>query len=278
MRIRRRSVVILGTAAACAVGVIAYAMTAAADPPACGPGTSTTDNKSCLNFQVLPNNPHNGARVRASLFVHTHTNYAHPGAKAQGGFAKTVTVLFDNDFAVNQTGIPKCTANLGGVSPAVAYAKCGPNGTNAKAYLSAAGHFSGHAHAFKNIPACTMVFNGPGANQVLLYTRAYTLNPVNCATRNPATESSTGPTRTTVLLTGTISAANVAGFGRKLTVPGIDAIPLPLDDFTALVKHGQFFTAKCSATPWRMRGIFNYSGGPPPPQPADVWNAVQGCS
>ena len=56
------------------------------------PGTSTTDNKSCVNFQVLPNNP--GAVAKpASLFVHTHTNYAHPGNKPQGGFAKTVTLL-----------------------------------------------------------------------------------------------------------------------------------------------------------------------------------------
>ena len=59
MRIRGRSAVVLTVigAAALAVGFFAFAASAAADPPACNPGTSPTDNKSCVNFQVLPNNP-----------------------------------------------------------------------------------------------------------------------------------------------------------------------------------------------------------------------------
>ena len=79
-----------------------------------------------MNFQVLPNNPHAIAKP-ASLFVHTHTNYAHPGNKAQGGFAKTVTLLFDNDFTITPGTTPKCTtAQLSGKNISQAWATCGP--------------------------------------------------------------------------------------------------------------------------------------------------------
>src|SRR6187551_70226 len=114
MRIRRRAAFVLAPAAALAVGLFAFAASAAADPPACNPGTSATDNKSCVNFQVLPSNPGPVADP-SSLFVHTHTNYAHPGDKAQGGFAKTVTLLLDNDYTITAGTIPKCTtAQLSG--------------------------------------------------------------------------------------------------------------------------------------------------------------------
>src|SRR6476659_242627 len=107
MRIRGRSAVVLTliAAAALAVGFIAFAASAAADPPACNPGTSATDNESCVNFQVLPNH----SAASNSLFVHTHTNYAHPGDTAHGGFASTVTLLFDNDFAITPGTTPTCT-------------------------------------------------------------------------------------------------------------------------------------------------------------------------
>ena len=137
MRTKRRVAFTLATAAAFAVGFIAFAASAAADPPACNPGISPTDNKSCVNFQVLPNNP--GATAKpASLFVHTHTNYAHPGNKPQGGFAKTVTLLFDNDFTITPGTIPKCTtAQLSGKTISQAWATCGPGaGATHNAYLS----------------------------------------------------------------------------------------------------------------------------------------------
>jgi hypothetical protein len=276
MRIRGRSAVVLTViaAAALAVGFFAFAASAAADPPACNPGTSPTDNKSCLNFQVLPN--HQAASN--SLFVHTHTNYAHPGDKSMGGFAKTVTLLFDSDFAITPGTIPTCTtAQLSGKNISQAWATCGPGAAAAhNAYLSPASAVSGRASTAPstNFNGCTLVFRGPnsGSNStVILYTRVtlVTNGIANCAT--PATNTSGN---TTVLLQGTIAPAGVAGFGKKLAIPGVDALPLPLDDFTSILKRGNYFKAKCSATPWKVRGTFAYSGTG---QAADVSNPTQTC-
>jgi len=266
MRIRRRYVALLASGAA----LLAFA----------GVATGITDNVSSLSGSHLSPSTLPKTTFRAvTLFSHTHTTYAHPGNKAQGGYAKTVTLLIDNDIKINLTGIPKCTANLGGLSPKQAYAKCGPNGTNAKAYLSLPGKFSGTAHAYPNIRACTMVFNGPtvgGNPTTVLYTRAYTLNPVNCAT-NPANDGTTGPTRTTVILSGPITNAGVPDFGKKLTVPNIDKAPLPLDDFTAAVRRGSVFSARCNDANkiLNLRGIFRYSGVG---QPTDTVNHTQTCT
>ena len=126
-----------------------------------------------------------------------------------------------------------------------------------------------------NFNGCTLVFNGPtsgGNPTVVLYTRVTLVanGTANCAA--PAANSSGN---TTVLLTGTIANAGVAGFGKKLTVPGIDQLPLPLDDFTTILKRGTYFKAKCSASPWKVRGTFAYSGAG---QAADVSNPTQVCS
>jgi len=279
MRTKRRVAFTLATAAAFAVGFIAFAASAAADPPACNPGSSPTDNKSCVNFQVLPSNPHNDAANPASLFVHTHTNYAHPGNKAQGGFAKTVTLLLDSDYAITAGTIPKCTtAQLSGKNISQAWSTCGPtSGATHNAYLSPATAVSGKTSTAppSNFPGCTLVFRGPnsGANStVILYAR---VTLVANGTANCASPASNTAGNSTVLLTGTIAPAGVAGFGRKLTVPGIDALPLPLDDFTALLKRASYVKAKCSGTPWHVRGTFAYSGTG---QAADVSNPTQACS
>jgi len=278
MRTRRRAALVLATAAAFAVGLIAYAVSSAADPPPCNPGTSTTDNKSCVNFQVLPSNPH-ATLTNASLFVHTHTNYAHPGNKAQGGFAKTVTLLFDSDFALTPGTIPTCSkAQLSGKTIAQAWSTCGPAaGATHNAYLSPATAVSGRTSTApaSNFPGCTLVFNGPVVNgnpTVTLYARVTLVvnGTANCA--SPATNTSGN---TTVVLIGSIQPAGVAGFGKKLVVSGVDQLPLPLDDFTALLKRGTYFRAKCSATPWNVRGTFAYSGTG---QAADTSNPTQACS
>jgi len=278
MRTKRRVVFTLATAAAVAVGFIAFAASAAAAPPPCNPGTSATDNKSCVNFQVLPSNPGPVADP-SSLFVHTHTNYAHPGNKAQGGFAKTVTLLFDSDFTITPGTTPKCTtAQLSGKNIAQAWSTCGPtSGATHNAYLSPATAVSGRTSTAppSNFNGCTLVFNGPTVNgnpTVILYARVTLVANGTANCNNPASNTSGN---TTVLLTGTIAPAGVAGFGKKLTVPGIDALPLPLDDFTALLKRGSYFKAKCSASPWHVRGTFAYSGTG---QAADVSNPTQACS
>ncbi len=276
MHTKRRVAFTLATAAAFAVGFVAFAASAAADPPACNPGTSTTDNKSCVNFQVLPNH----SATSNSLFVHTHTNYAHPGNKAQGGFAKTVTLLFSDDFAITPGTVPTCTtAQLSGKNISQAWNTCGPGAVAShNAYLSPATAVSGKTSTAppSNFPGCTMVFRGPnsGANStVILYSRVTLVanGTANCA--NPATNTLGN---TTVLLTGTIAPAGVAGFGKKLTVPGIDALPLPLDDFTAILKRGGYFKANsCTPSPWKVRGTFAYSGTG---QATDTSNTTQACT
>ena len=77
-RIKKRSaaVLALAMAGAFAVGLIAYAATAAADPPPCNPGFSATDNRSCVNFEVLPSNPH--ATLTASSLLRAHAHQLRP--------------------------------------------------------------------------------------------------------------------------------------------------------------------------------------------------------
>ena len=167
MRTKRRVAFVLASVAAFAVGFIAFAASAAADPPACNPGTSPTDNKSCVNFQVLPNNPHNVAKP-ASLFVHTHTNYAHPGNKPQGGFAKTVTLT---GSTTTSTSTPGGAVRRGGRGEQDDRAGvCGVRagaGTPPNVYLSPTNTITGRASTApaSNFGGCTLVFKGPTASQ-----------------------------------------------------------------------------------------------------------------
>ena len=276
MRIRGRSAVVLTliAAGALAAGLFAFAASAAADPPACDPGTSATDNKSCVNFQVLPSNP--GATAKpASLFVHTHTNYAHPGNKAQGGFAKTVTLLFDNDWTITAGTVPTCTTrSSAGRTSAAGVGACGPGaGASHNAYLSPATGVSGRASTAppSNFNGCMLVFSGPLGRQP-------DDHPVHARDPGPRDGQLRQPRRPTrratraSLLNGTITPPAWPASARS-SPSRVDTLPLPLDDFTALLKRGNYFKAKCSATP-RIRGTFAYSGTG---QAADTSNATQTC-
>jgi len=280
MRTKRRAALALATAAAVGAGLIAFTGSASAlsfcTPAAPNP---TAGNQSCVNGAITPNTGLGSTFKNVSLFTHVSTKYLHPGNKASGGFAKTVSVLYDSDGRITPGTIPKCTtAQLSGKNIAQAWSTCGPtSGSTHNAYLSPATAVSGRTSTAppSNFNGCTLVFNGPTVNgnpTVILYARVTLIanGTANCAT--PASNSSGN---TTVLLQGTIAPAGVAGFGKKLTVPGIDALPLPLDDFTALLKRGNYFKAKCSASPWRVRGTFAYSGTG---QAADVSNPTQACS
>ncbi len=285
MRTRRRVGFILASAAAFAVGLIAYAASAAAEPvvPACVPAAST-GNDSCVKLNVLPSNAPGAFSGSQSLGVRTHTNYVAPGNVNSGGKAKTVTLLFDNDFKVNTAagGANNClSSDVANKTIAQAYAACGPAGKNT--YLSPSNTISGRASTAppSNFGGCVMVFKGPAANQVLLYTRVTTVANSNPTCTTPGASS---PGNVTVTLTGTIAPAGVAGFGQKLTVPNIDSLALPLDDFYATIKRGTnpgYFQARCPAgtTPWKLRGIFAYSGpAGNPGGPADTVNTTQACS
>ena len=119
------------------------------------------------------------------------------------------------------------------------------------------------------------MFKGPTANQVILYGRVTAVANSNPTCTTPAGSS---PGNVTVTLTGTIAAANVAGYGKKLTVPAIDALALPLDDFYATINRGAYFKARCAAgvSPWKLRGTFLYSGNGG--GGVDTINKTQACT
>jgi hypothetical protein len=263
------------------VGIFAFAGSAAAEPviPSCTPPTTPT-NDSCVKLQVTPSNAPGAFSGSQTLGVRTRTIYTSPGNKPAGGFAKTVTILFDNDFKVNTAagGGGNCAlADVSGKTIAQAYAACGPAGKNA--YLSPANTISGRASTAppSNFGGCVLIFRGPAANQVILFTRVTTTANSNPTCSTPG-GSSAG--NVSVTLTGTIAAAGVAGYGQKLTVPGIDGLALPLDDFYATIKRGTnpgYFQARCPAgtTPWKLRGTFAYSGSG---EATDTANTTQACS
>jgi hypothetical protein len=268
MRIRRHFAILACTSVALlAVGGVAYA----------------NNVSSVAGSKITPSSLPLNTRAPISLFTHTHTNYTNPGNKSAGGYAKTVQVLYDDDGTINLTGIPRCTATFGGSTTiAQAWERCGPGADTApevNAYLSPPGAVSGRASTApaSNFGGCTLVFNGPVVNNqptVILFARM-TLVPngtPNCA--NPATNSSGN---TSVTLKGTITNAGVADFGKKLVVPNIDLLPLPLDDFTATTKRASVFTSRChdGNHTLNIRGIFAYSGTG---EPTDTANATQQCT
>jgi hypothetical protein len=213
------------------------------------------------------------------LDVQTHTNYTNPGDKPNGGFAKTVTLMFDDDVKLNLAGIPTCSATFASTTTlAQAWERCGPGADTApevNAYLSPSTGVSGTTSTApsSNFPGCNLVFKR-GANSVLLFARV-TLVPngtANCA--NPATN---GTGNTSVTLIGNLSAAGVADFGTKLTVPNIDTLALPLDDFKAKIKRASVFSARCKDTNklLNLRGTFAYSGTGEAP---DTVNKTKACT
>jgi len=280
MRTKRRAALALATAAAVGAGLIAFTGSASAlsfcTPAAPNP---TAGNQSCVNGAITPNTGLGSTFKNVSLFTHVSTKYLNPGNKASGGFAKTVSVLYDSDGRITPGTIPTCTtAQLSGKNIAQAWATCGPGaGAAHNAYLSPATGVSGRASTAppSNFNGCTLVFRGPnsGANPtVVLYTRVTLVANGTANCNSPA--SNTGG-NSTVLLTGTIAPAGVAGFGKKLVTTGIDALPLPLDDFYATIQRGSYVQAKCTTAPLRIRAVFQYSGTG---QATDTANFSQPCS
>jgi len=260
MRIRRRNAIPALTAAA----LLAFA------------GAAYANNVSSENFTFTPSKVSKTTFTNGKIFVHTHTNYTAPGDKAHGGFAKTVTLLFDSDFKFNPGTLPKCPGTFASSTTLKqAYAACGPNGGATKNALVGTGTAS--TAPASNFPGCVAVFNGKpsgGNPTIVLFTRV-TLAPngtANCA--SPGTNT-TG--NTSLTLTGTLTNAGVTDFGKKLTVPNVDTAPLPLDDFTAGIQRGNYVQGRCADTnkTWNYRGVFAYSGTGEAP---DTVNATQACT
>jgi hypothetical protein len=272
MRIRRRYAILV------AVAATAFAALGAA-------GAAQANNVSTLpTWNVTPSAlPGPGGTppfANAQLDVQTHTVFTSPGNKPAGGFAKTVTLLFDDDVKLNLAGIPSCTATFGGSTTiAQAWERCGPGADTApevNAYLSPFTAVSGTASTApaSNFNGCTLVFK-KSATSLLLFARMTLVanGTPNCS--SPATNSSGN---TSVTLTGNLTfPTNVADFKTTLTVPNIDLQPLPLDDFKAKVKRASVFQARCrdSNKLLNLRGTFAYSGSG---EAADTVNKTKACT
>jgi len=289
MRTRRVGLV-LASAAAVGVGLIAFPGSAAAVVPNCTPPT-TSGNDSCVKGVASPNNPH-GTYTNQKWFIRTRTDFNQPANCGAGGCAHTVTLDLDNDLRINYGTVPKCSVTKvdgGGQDIAGVWADCGPGaGSAGNAYLStgvaptgfgctADPCVSGQAKGYPGINACTLIFNGPlnAQNQhtVTLYARA-PITASQCNT-NPAANHFG---QTNVVLKGTISASPLAGYGRRLVVTDIEQSPLPLIDFYAYLKRGNFYQGRCpaGASPWKLRGLFVFTS--PPSQANDTASSTQTCS
>ena len=247
MRIRRRHAAILAIAA---IGALAAA----------GAAFAVTNNVSTATFKVTPNTGLSKTTYKnASLNVHTHTTFAHPGDKANGGFVKDVKLYFDSDLKFNTTSVPACNKNLANTTEQQAMALCGSS-------LVGKGTAQATSTANATINGCVLAFNGPNS-KIILHSR-FVINPP-CPNPSTSTAGSVD-----AILTGTLTAAGKAGYGKKLDVPNIDTQPLPLKDYDTTVQKNSYIQARCSATPLRMQTVFTYSGTGQAP---DTANATQPC-
>ena len=109
---------------------------------------------------------------------------------------------------------------------------------------------------------------------MLLFTRVALLQNGAPQCANPATNEA-GNTSTTLI--GNLSSVTTPDFKTKLTVPNVDQLPLPLDDFKATLKRGNVFKARCQDTNklLNLRGTFQYSGAG---QATDTVNKTKACT
>ncbi len=273
MRTRRRIALLLASAAALGVGLIAFPASSAAAPPPvtpCVPKVSSGSD-SCVTLQVgqaTGVGPIGGAFENAKLGVRTRSVFSPASSETT-----TVTLRFDDDLKVNLAAVPgTCTAaSLTGDDISEAWADCGPGPGGSNTYLSTGlgAQTSGVASTVvAGIDACTMAFKGANANQIILYARA----PIG----NPSTECNSPATNiggtTTVLLTGTLTNQPPASpYGPTLTVPQTHVPNPSLDDFNATITRGTAFQAKCPAgqSPHKLQGVFDYVGTAPT-EPTDT--------
>ena len=238
-----------------------------------------------------------GALANATLNVQTHTNYGHPGVASQSGKVVSVVLNFDDDVVVNLGTIPNCTPGANG-DPAISgsttiatiWNGCGPGAAD-NSYLSPAVGTSGNTGLpapatsgrsstapASNFGGCTLVFK-KSQTQLLLFARTTTTpnSVANCS--SPATNTSGNAT---IQLTGNLTNPFPAAsdFGTRLTVPGVDALPLPLDDFTARVSRGTTFRARCmdANNQLNLQGVFDYTAGGAHNAATDVVNEPGGSA
>jgi hypothetical protein len=254
MRSRRRIGLLLASAAALGVGLIAFPASSAAAPPAVPTCTfpTTAGSDSCATLRVNAFDGSLGATTEnVGLGVRVRSQF-NPATSE----STTVALSFDNDITLNLTGIPTCPASkLSGKTIAQAYDICGPAGVQSdNAFLSPAGNVSGvGSTTVTGIDACTMIFKGADNAHLTIYARAPIGNP-SSECNNPATNSGGSAT---VIFTGALSTI-AAPYKTKLTVPNTQSANPALDDFSSTVKRGTVFRAKC-VSPMRMLGFWDYT-------------------
>jgi hypothetical protein len=262
MRTRRRIALLLASAAALGVGLIALPASAAAAPPVVPTCAfpATTGSDSCDTFRVTAFDGSLGATTEnVGLGIRVRSRFDPTTSETT-----VVDLSFDNDVALNLTGIPACpSSEVTGKTVAAAWEQCGPGAdgnpaSEGNAYLSTGlgAQVSGIGSTVPDpggAVACTMAFKGADNNHVTIFARA----PVVDATtgcNNPATN--TGGS-TTVLFTGVLSQI-AAPYKWKLHVPNTQAANPALDDFYATIKRTTAFRAKC-VSPMRMLGFWDYT-------------------
>ena len=263
MRTRKRLTLLLASAAALGVGLIAFPASSAALPPAMPPCTpkASTGSDSCVRATVTALDGSLGATYE-NVRLGTRVRSAFSPASQE---TTKVTIRYDDDGKLNLATVPgTCTAaTLAGDTIQEAYNQCGPGPGGSNTYLSPPGNVSGVASTVvAGIDACTMVFKGANNNQVILFARA----PIG----NPPSECNSPTTNiggtTTVLLTGTISNQPAASpYGPTLTVPNTHVPNPSLDDYSGTIARGTAVQAKCPAgqSPLKVQAVFDYTGTEP---------------
>src|SRR5215211_4240380 len=241
MHIQRRYAAILTVAAAVAVVTTGLAVA----------NTASNGNVSGGVFKFAPKKVPKKKFHKGALTLGTSTQFAHP-ANQPGGFTNRVQLWIDDDIKINLNSVPKCNpAGLtAGTTMAQAMAQCGTAKVG-----------KGRAHTGNNtgqpvVPGCVLVFNGVNS-QVVLYARLFSSEPLDCS--HPSTNNKG---QTSVTLFGKLKKAS-GDFGSRLDVDTTVTAPVPLGDFTATIKRGNYATARChdSNHTWNVKVKHTYNDG-----------------
>jgi hypothetical protein len=265
MRSRRRIGLLLASAAALGVGLIAFPGSAAATPPVVPTCAfpNTTGSDSCATIRVDKAGGGAltvGSAVNARLGVRVRSQF-NPATSE----TTVVDLSFDKRIALNLAGVtPTCAASkLLGKNIAQAWAACGPGGGSTKnAFLSTGlgNNVSGIGSTTvdANGVACTMIFKGADNAHVSIYARAPIANVTTTGCNNPATN--TGGS-TTLVFTGTLTSTNGTTYNRKLHVVGTQTANPALDDFYATIDRGAVLKATCPVSGYKFKelGFWDYT-------------------
>jgi hypothetical protein len=288
MRIRRPSAIVLASAAALGVGLIAFPASSAAAPPVVPSCTfpDTTGSDSCATFRVNAfDAPFGGAFEPASLGFRVRTRFE------TSSEINSVRLQFHQDIKFNLAAVgAECPSselplNLGkDPTLAAAWEQCGPGAdgnppSEDNAYLSTGLGTTVISGVWHSAPAtgggsgffaCSMIFKGADNTHVTILGRAPFDSPSDCD--NPATNTGGCCSH---IFTGTLSHLPVSSaYDWTLTVPNISQWFARLDDLYLTLKRGVAFEGRCTdtpPTPFRMVAVWDYTA-------ADDVNDVRGAT